>query len=228
MSDKYKDEEWLKAEYGKKRRSTAEIAEECGVNRKTVWYWADKYNLNRYRRPWECEQLMHHLYVNKEYSIQDLCKELDGTPPRILECLEKYEIETRSRRKEHCTVYFHDSGYLRAEATHNRVYIHRLIAVANGYDPYDVFSSGKHVHHKNGCTFDNRHSNIELVSEHDHISGHNTGEKNNDAKLTSGDVKEMRQKYREMDITQAEIAEDYGVTQSQVSDIVNEEVWCHV
>ena len=49
-----------------------------------------------------------------------------------------------------------------------RVRVHRLQAIAAGYDPEKVFSGEYDIHHKNGCHLDNREENLELVKKADH------------------------------------------------------------
>lgn len=53
-------------------------------------------------------------------------------------------------------------------------YVHQLVAIAYGADPYAIFSDGRyHVHHRNGVHFDNRPRNIEFVDESTHARTHN-------------------------------------------------------
>lgn len=53
------------------------------------------------------------------------------------------------------------------------VYVHQLVAIANGEDASRVFSNGAyHVHHKNRVPWDNRPENLELVSEDEHSIEH--------------------------------------------------------
>lgn len=47
-------------------------------------------------------------------------------------------------------------------------------------------------------------------------------------KLTEDDVREMRSKYRTGEWSQNQLAEEYGVNQANVSDIVNRKYWQHV
>lgn len=43
----YQEREWLHREYVEKRRTTYDIAEECGVSDVTIGYWLDKHDIER-------------------------------------------------------------------------------------------------------------------------------------------------------------------------------------
>ena len=52
-------------------------------------------------------------------------------------------------------------------------YVHQLVAIANGADPSEVFSGGRfHIHHRNGCKFDNRPGNLEVRRSDEHGRHH--------------------------------------------------------
>jgi len=70
-------------------------------------------------------------------------------------------------------------GYCRWRAWDTRerreryVYVHQLLAIADGERPSLVFSNGAfHVHHRNRIRFDNRPENIELRESDDHGRHH--------------------------------------------------------
>lgn len=47
-------------------------------------------------------------------------------------------------------------------------------------------------------------------------------------KLTPSDVREIRKRYTDDDVTQSELGDEYGVGQHQISRIVNGERWSHI
>jgi hypothetical protein len=54
-----------------------------------------------------------------------------------------------------------------------QVAVHQLLAIAMGEDPHDVFSNSEYqVHHKNNVPWDNRPSNIELLTAGEHYDKH--------------------------------------------------------
>jgi hypothetical protein len=64
-------------------------------------------------------------------------------------------------------------GYCRIRAWDGEreryVYEHQLVEIANGADPREVFSGGRHgVHHINGRKFDNRPGNLETLDRGEH------------------------------------------------------------
>lgn len=70
-------------------------------------------------------------------------------------------------------------GYVRwrawdpQERRERYVYVHQLLAVAEGADPEDVFSNGLfHVHHENEVRWLNTPENVELVHHTDHARDH--------------------------------------------------------
>lgn len=54
------------------------------------------------------------------------------------------------------------------------------------------------------------------------------GEKNTSAKLTDKTVLEIRQKYASGKYTQKQLAQEYGVAKSRISDVINRKTWKHI
>jgi hypothetical protein len=64
------------------------------------------------------------------------------------------------------------SGYPTISRTgdgdNHRLRVHRLVAIGAGADPHKVFSGDYDVDHINGCSVDNRPSNLKLIKKADH------------------------------------------------------------
>lgn len=118
--------------------------------------------------------------------------------------------------QRHAGYGMQSSGYMRWTGKYSvddnaSVYVHRLLAVAK-YGFSDV--ADRVVHHKNTVPWDNRPDNIEVMTQSDHASQHNT-------KLSEGDCREIRRAYHtNSDLTQTDLAEKYGVDDSHISRIV--------
>lgn len=89
------------------------------------------------------------------------------------------------------------------------VYVHRLLAVAEyGFDAV----CDNVVHHINGLPYDNRHSNIAVMTQSDHVTQHNQ-------KLSSLDRIRIAELYRDGEITQGDLGEMFGVDNSTISRV---------
>jgi len=66
---------------------------------------------------------------------------------------EVWDTRTRRDRREH-------------------VYVHQMVAIADGADPSDLFGGIHEVHHANGIPWDNRPENISVVTPASHAERH--------------------------------------------------------
>lgn len=118
------------------------------------------------------------------------------------------------------TLYLHGN--------HKQVFIHRLVAIAfNGPQPSDK----PLVRHLNDDRTDNRASNLCWGTHSENMRdmvNHGrslTGTRNPRAILSPKDAVEIRHLYATTKISQREIAERYGVVQTQISRVVRGQVW---
>lgn len=109
--------------------------------------------------------------------------------------------------------------------------VHRLVALAFiGPPPFE----GAIVRHLNDDQLNNHVSNLAYGTRADNIkdaqanSGAFQGERIGIAKLTEGNVTEIRELYAAGGYTQEELGKMFGVTQSNVSFIIRRKGWRHI
>jgi hypothetical protein len=109
-------------------------------------------------------------------------------------------------------------------------YVHRIVLEAfKGPSP-----DGMEARHKDGDTSNNHIDNLEwgthaenMEDKRRHGRG-SEGTKNGNAKITDGDVREIRRSYKEDGVYQKVIAKKFGLKQTTVSRIVLGKSWKHV
>lgn len=188
-SKPYQREGWLRREYVEKGRTVGDIAEQFDMSRPGIAHWMDKYGIDR-RGQREAQQSgglhtdeswLREQYHENERSLSDMAGEAGVTAATVLKYMRRYDIPRRSatdHAKQSPASYLTvPRGYVKSMSKHNgkqfQVWIHQLVAIADGADPYKVFSNGAyHCHHKNGVKWDNRPENIELLEGRDHESIH--------------------------------------------------------
>lgn len=194
MAEKpYHDAERIRELYHDRGLNQSDIAEKFGCSRTTIAKWMDKHGVETrppvrtisdkrlYDGSWLREK-----YYDEQMSAGEIADELGCEKSAVYGQMDKRDMERRSKeegaamyhRNEWAGYYVRPNGYVMTRAKVNRqevaVGIHRLIAISDGADPYEIFG-GKHVHHKNGIPWDNRSENLEVVSNSDHISKHVEG-----------------------------------------------------
>lgn len=191
--DRVNDAEWLEQEYSVKQRSVAELADETGCSNKTILNRLEEHGIHT--RPqrrlagnekvYDCEYLRRE-YIAAEKTALEIAEELGVGKTTVLRQMEVCGIDRRSvseaasmasERVERTAFYTDPHGYeyaaCKAGGRVRHVGIHRLVAIANGADPYTVFSGmDNHVHHKKNIPWLNTRENVEVVSADEHARKH--------------------------------------------------------
>lgn len=132
----------------------------------------------------EGEQHLKDLYQEK--SRTEIANDYGVTVKVITSALESIDVEFRSHSEATKKYYedhglhdgndpkdpyltHHSQGYEEIRHWQQRIYVHRLSAIAwFGYDAV----KDQHVHHCNNIPWDNREENLEAMSESEHRSHH--------------------------------------------------------
>jgi hypothetical protein len=110
------------------------------------------------------------------------------------------------------------------------VWVHQLVCEAfHGPRP----TSEHQVRHLDGNRLNNHATNLAWGTREENdadrkLHGDLAGEQNSSAKLTEGQVKEIRERYAAGGIFQRELAAEYGVSQTNVSRILRRDNWQHI
>jgi len=187
-SKPYQREDWLQHEYVEKGRTVGDIAEQFDMTRPGITHWMDKHDIER-RGQREAQQSgglhtdeswLREQYHGEGRSLSDMGGEAGVTAATVLKYMRRYDIPRRSeakhKKREPASYGAVGRGYVYSGSKHDgeqsRVWIHQLVAIADGADPHKVFSNGDYqCHHKNGVKWDNRPGNIDLLDgrEHDEL-----------------------------------------------------------
>lgn len=125
--------------------------------------------------------LLKELYWGENLYQHEIADRLGVSERQVRRRFNKYDIDTRnpgSSRKPTVPAYQIVRGYpswsgYKDKDGFSTVYVHQLLAIAKGADPFQIFSSGDYqIHHKNGVKWDNRPENIDVVTDKEHADKH--------------------------------------------------------
>ena len=182
---------------------------------------------------------LHTLYWDKGLSQSEMSEVLDVSKGGVQYWMNKLNVDRKTAAQasaDSCRVNkanfkTNNQGYeiwrSRENGKEIAVGVHRLLAIAEGADPYRIFSTDVHAHHANGVKWDNRPENVHAKDARKHIGDHNRGERMADSKLTPGDIREIRRLLDE-DLSQSDIGDIFGVDQSLISRIKTGCYWSHI
>lgn len=199
MSRPWTDKSTLKDMYWEEEMTQNEIADELNCSLSTIERWFRKHDIETRdpsvlgsehgkggsvtgETPWRDREKMYEQYVEQDKGVSRVADYFGCTEATVRKWRNKHGIEPKDQHTNYGGGIPEDSQidtdrvarYVRLNNT-PRVYSHQLLAIAIGYDPYNVFSGGEyHIHHKNQIPFDNRPDNIELIKRSDHTGNHTT------------------------------------------------------
>lgn len=130
-------------------------------------------------------EVLEMLYWHEGLSMWQIAQRLDVAESTVHRRLQNYGIDrrgvgydsTRGSNFEKYARYHVRQGYPSWALNHyvddkSVTTVHQLTAIADGADPYDVYSDEKIVHHKNGVKWDNRPDNLEVMTRKEHTEHH--------------------------------------------------------
>ena len=178
-------------------------------------------------------ETLRRLYWDEELSLSEI-GDLSGVNQSTVHYwMEKHDIDRlsdsegsfRTQSTNYASTRVNNNGHVVWRCNSDRgggtVPVHRLMAIAeHGTEAVE----DKDVHHINGIPWDNRPENLELMNHGDHMSHHNIGPNNPDAKLTPEQVVSIKNRLSGGD-TPYHIAKDYPVTPTLIRHIKNGEAW---
>lgn len=203
--DAYKDPEVLTELYHKQNMTLEEVGSELGVAYTTVQKWMAKHDIPR-REYGELEDRFP-LYYEKNDETD--CWEWKMT-------LDKWgyggirDDDGKTRRAHRVSYKLHkgeipDGAYI-CHTCHNECCV----------NPDHLYAG-------------NAQSNVDdAIERGTFLETRPQGEQVGTSKLVESEVRELKRKYNSGDYTQSELADEYGIGQTQVSRIVRGEWWQHV
>jgi Zn-dependent peptidase ImmA (M78 family) len=180
MGESYNDKEVLNRLYNEEGMKQAEIAEKFGVSRATISRRLSSMGLKKSHKRAEVLRELHH---KKRLSLAKMGEKFNVAPSTIHYQMEKNGVEKRTRSegrklaalKREPTLRTGDDGYENFVITDGsggvitKVGHHRLLSIAeHGLDAV----KDKVIHHTNGVPWDNRPSNLEIMTDSEHTELH--------------------------------------------------------
>lgn len=178
--EEWRDPSVLEELYWDQELSTTEIADKYDIAPNTVSYQLNKSGLGT-RSISESKlgdislkdpDVARKMYVDKGMSTTEMAEHFGCSGNAIQYWLEKHGIQRRDRNKLNSNsipqIRSDKEGreYIRCDGKQVKHY--RLLAIADGADPYKIYSEGHHVHHRNWIPWDNRTVNLEVLSPSEH------------------------------------------------------------
>lgn len=123
-------------------------------------------------------EILSHLYEDRELTQREIAERLDCAATTISRWMARHGIHARKPDASQTPASFchnqtaHEHWTASEDGTTTGIYVHELLAIADGADPSEVFSDENVIHHRDGHPFDNRAENVEVVTHRQHSQTH--------------------------------------------------------
>lgn len=127
---------------------------------------------------WKDADRLERMYWDEDMTLEEIGDELGCSASTISQWMQRFDIDREKLPEEkppshRITHEGYEEVRTKIDQKQYSVLIHRLLAVAEGLLSPQAYADGLlHVHHKNGVPWDNRPSNLEVLTKSEHHKHH--------------------------------------------------------
>lgn len=186
--DPWKDKDRLERLYIDHGLTLDEMADRLGCDRTVVHHHLNEFGIERRPSngvpddaPHKDPDTLRELYHDKGLSTHEIADRFGVMQSTISYWMNKHDVERRTPNQEkppyfHTTKHGHEELQTTVGNEREHVFVHQLLAISEGADPYKVFDPVEYVcHHENHIPWDNRPGNVVVWDRAAHQSHHAGG-----------------------------------------------------
>jgi len=183
----WRDKHIMRELYHGEEMSINDISECFDIAYGTGQKWLEKHEIERRPAPQENEgphrdeSTLRRLYHEQRMTMAEIADELSVGKGTIQYWMNKHDIDRDRVKKvmqressKPAPLRNHPDGYERWRDGwyEDTLYVHQLLAIAHGGDPYSLFGGECEVHHENNIPWDNRPENLQVTTRSEHMRKH--------------------------------------------------------
>lgn len=177
----WRDKNVLRELYVEQEMTLFEVADELGCSGSAVQTNLEKVGIGTRDlggtdpdAEWKQEDTLRRLYHEEGLTTREVARKYDIDQKTVLNWMDKHDIDRRKSNYELPPLFFtQKNGYERVESGHETVFVHQLVAIANGDDPYKVLGDLTHVvHHEIPIPWLNTPDNVGVITQSEHRQIH--------------------------------------------------------
>ena len=134
---KYRNKKWLREQYVEEKRSTYEIADQCGCHSSTVSDWLKKHGIESRSRAEAADarladaEWLREQYVNRKKKTREIADICECSHSAVVNWLDKHDIKTRSRGRELFDERLRDSEWLQEQYKEHRKSVEEISEICD-------------------------------------------------------------------------------------------------